>query len=297
MLLPANVARRRKVSHRIPGIAHLLLALLGLAAVAAYLHGSNGRDITDLRRLRMELDSIKDLLQREEQAKLEVARELVGDFKNSGVIFVSSNKVQPIQTNHVEAYLLDERATNSSQAQKSSPPENQEHTHPFSVSTMQTEDDFLVGLPLEYPSSIAEALEQYSADRTGKPDFALESAGGAIVRATEGHKRDSDVTVMGLRICRFCGARAMIQSSVMPGECWAFEGSSGYAVIRLLGRVRVGGVSLEHISRKVSPTSDISSAPKEFSILVGGEMQKDSLYFWNGFCRVSIVEMINMESC
>lgn len=53
-----------------------------------------------------------------------------------------------------------------------------------------------------------------------------------------------------------------------PGHCWAFKGSHGGAVIKLLGKVQVNAVSLEHISENVSPTGEVSSAPKEFIVLV-----------------------------
>lgn len=54
----------------------------------------------------------------------------------------------------------------------------------------------------------------------------------------------------------------------MPGECWAIKGTTGAVVIRLLGKVLVTGVSLEHIPKTLSPTGEISSAPKEFSVWV-----------------------------
>lgn len=53
-----------------------------------------------------------------------------------------------------------------------------------------------------------------------------------------------------------------------PGHCWAIKGSHGGAVVKLLGKVQINGVSLEHISESVSPTGEISSAPREFTIWV-----------------------------
>ncbi|XP_043499733.1 tetratricopeptide repeat protein 39C-like isoform X2 [Polistes fuscatus] len=53
---------------------------------------------------------------------------------------------------------------------------------------------------------------------------------------------------------------------VLPGECWAFKGSSGTVVIQLLGPVYISGVSLEHISPSISPTGETTTAPKEFSV-------------------------------
>lgn len=53
-----------------------------------------------------------------------------------------------------------------------------------------------------------------------------------------------------------------------PGACWAFRGDQGAVVVSLLGYVHVSAVSLEHIPTSQAPTGVISSAPREFSILV-----------------------------
>ncbi|XP_069674162.1 SUN domain-containing protein 1-like isoform X2 [Periplaneta americana] len=61
-------------------------------------------------------------------------------------------------------------------------------------------------------------------------------------------------------------ARCVIQPCVLPGACWAFKGSSGAVVIKLFGKVYVAGFSLEHIPATLSPTKDIASAPRNFSV-------------------------------
>ncbi|XP_044731520.1 SUN domain-containing protein 1-like [Chrysoperla carnea] len=117
---------------------------------------------------------------------------------------------------------------------------------------------------------LKDALSQYDADKTGRTDFALESSGGAIVsiRSTENYVRGAPtLTLFGIPLCSGSNSpRTIIQPSTLPGECWAFKGSSGTAVIKLLGRVVVTGVSLEHIPASISPTGELKTAPKEFSI-------------------------------
>ncbi|KAF2893224.1 hypothetical protein ILUMI_12943 [Ignelater luminosus] len=118
---------------------------------------------------------------------------------------------------------------------------------------------------------VAQLLEEYSADKTGKTDFALESAGGSIVscsRDTQPYNPASGLTTLfGIPICyKSNGPRSIIQPTVLPGECWAFKGTSGAVTIKLLGPVFINGVSLEHISKAISPSGEIDSAPKEFSI-------------------------------
>lgn len=57
-------------------------------------------------------------------------------------------------------------------------------------------------------------------------------------------------------------------SPLVPGDCWAFAGHHGQLVIALSHQVKLSHVTLGHISKSVSPTGTISSAPKEFSIYV-----------------------------
>lgn len=60
----------------------------------------------------------------------------------------------------------------------------------------------------------------------------------------------------------------LLQTSVMPGECWAVSGHRASAVIKLIASIYVTNISLEHIPKSLSPTGEIDSAPKEFSIWV-----------------------------
>ncbi|CAK9818895.1 Klaroid protein [Anthophora quadrimaculata] len=115
-------------------------------------------------------------------------------------------------------------------------------------------------------------LQTYDADKTGRTDYALESSGGAILsmRNTETYSAGAPVLkIFGIPICQQQNVpQAIIQTGVLPGECWAFKGTSGSVVIQLLGFVYVSGVSLEHIPQSISPTGETSTAPKDFSILV-----------------------------
>lgn len=54
-----------------------------------------------------------------------------------------------------------------------------------------------------------------------------------------------------------------------PGHCWAIKGNSGGVIIKLIAPVKIDSVSLEHISKNLSPTGEISSAPNSFSVWVG----------------------------
>uniref|UniRef100_A0A5K3G7L0 SUN domain-containing protein n=1 Tax=Mesocestoides corti TaxID=53468 RepID=A0A5K3G7L0_MESCO len=58
----------------------------------------------------------------------------------------------------------------------------------------------------------------------------------------------------------------MLQPNTHLGECWCFRGSQGEVIIRLSARVYATGVSLEHVSKLVTLTGRIGSAPREFVI-------------------------------
>ncbi|XP_076242500.1 tetratricopeptide repeat protein 39C [Calliopsis andreniformis] len=113
-------------------------------------------------------------------------------------------------------------------------------------------------------------LQTYDADKTGRTDYALGSSGGAILttRNTETYSAGAPVLkLFGIPLCQQQNTpQTVIQTGVLPGECWAFKGSTGNIVIQLLGPVHVSGVSLEHIPQSISPTGETSTAPKDFSI-------------------------------
>nr|XP_012233566.1 PREDICTED: SUN domain-containing protein 2-like [Linepithema humile] len=130
-------------------------------------------------------------------------------------------------------------------------------------------------------------LQTYDADKTGRTDYALESSenahllgasslrrflttGGSILstRNTESYSTGAPVlNLFGIPLCQQQNTpRAVIQTGVLPGECWAFKGSSGSVVIRLLSFVHISGISLEHISSSISPTGETTTAPRDFSI-------------------------------
>lgn len=60
--------------------------------------------------------------------------------------------------------------------------------------------------------------------------------------------------------------RSIIQPDRHPGQCWAFKGSQGYVVIRLVAPVQPTGFTLEHIPRDVAPFGNIDSAPKNITV-------------------------------
>ncbi|KAL1494554.1 hypothetical protein ABEB36_010134 [Hypothenemus hampei] len=117
--------------------------------------------------------------------------------------------------------------------------------------------------------TIRNEIDKIYMDKTGLTDFALESAGGRIVHLTPGTENYGQPknSLLGISICEgMHGPRAIIQTGTLPGECWALKGSSGGVVVKLLGSIKVNAISMEHISKNISPSGDSTTAPKDFSV-------------------------------
>ncbi|CAL8085583.1 unnamed protein product [Calicophoron daubneyi] len=114
------------------------------------------------------------------------------------------------------------------------------------------------------------SLQRFAADRTGMADFALESAGGAIIgtRCTRTYTdRAAVFSIFGISLARLSNSpRTILQPGNNPSDCWPFHGSTGQAVIRLSAPVIITAVTLEHLPRVLAPNGRIDSAPKEFTI-------------------------------
>ncbi|KAG5895798.1 hypothetical protein JTB14_029214 [Gonioctena quinquepunctata] len=115
---------------------------------------------------------------------------------------------------------------------------------------------------------INQEIMKFGSDKTGRPDFALETSGGRIISLSSDTKNfDYDRTIFGLPLCEgMQGPRAMLQADMSPGRCWAFKGSFGGVVIKLIGKVVINGITVEHISENISPTGDVTSAPKDLAV-------------------------------
>ncbi|XP_019368455.1 PREDICTED: SUN domain-containing protein 1 isoform X6 [Gavialis gangeticus] len=114
------------------------------------------------------------------------------------------------------------------------------------------------------------ALKLYSQDKTGMVDFALESGGGSILstRCSETYEtKTALISLFGIPLWYFSQSpRVVIQPEMYPGNCWAFKGSQGYLVVRLSIKIYPTAFTLEHIPKTLSPTGNITSAPKDFSV-------------------------------
>lgn len=124
------------------------------------------------------------------------------------------------------------------------------------------------------------ALKLYSQDRTGMVDFALESGGGSILgtRCSETYgTKTALLSLFGIPLWYLSQSpRVVIQPDMYPGNCWAFKGAQGYLVVRLSMAIFPTAFSIEHIPKSLSPTGNITSAPKDFAVYgLEDEYQED----------------------
>ncbi|XP_052016296.1 SUN domain-containing protein 2 isoform X2 [Apodemus sylvaticus] len=135
--------------------------------------------------------------------------------------------------------------------------------------TLQREG--VVGVTEEQVHQIVkQALQRYSEDRIGMVDYALESGGASVIstRCSETYEtKTALLSLFGIPLWYHSQSpRVILQPDVHPGNCWAFQGPQGFAVVRLSARIRPTAVTLEHVPKALSPNSTISSAPKDFSV-------------------------------
>jgi SUN domain-containing protein 1/2 len=116
---------------------------------------------------------------------------------------------------------------------------------------------------------VKEPTEFYDTTKTGQIDFASESLGGSILSTRDTKEVNSSRP-----------AQRILQACVLPGECWAFEGS-GAVVIQLIAKVNIKAVSIEHASRALWPSELISSAPKDFSVWGLDSLHDEGHYLGN----------------
>ncbi|KAJ7400000.1 sperm-associated antigen 4 protein-like protein [Pitangus sulphuratus] len=58
----------------------------------------------------------------------------------------------------------------------------------------------------------------------------------------------------------------ILQPNVSPGSCWAFKGHEGQVVIKLPARVHLTAITVQHITKDVSPSGTVISAPKDIAV-------------------------------
>lgn len=99
-------------------------------------------------------------------------------------------------------------------------------------------------------------------------DYALESAGGKIISTPDTAPYPASISwdFGYFRLFSPSPASQIIQAGTLPGQCFAFHGSTGKIRIRLAEKIQITSVTLEHSPFRL--LSDFTSCPKTFAILV-----------------------------
>lgn len=113
-------------------------------------------------------------------------------------------------------------------------------------------------------------IEKLDEDEVQMPDYALKSAGASIVqsRTTRSyHHEGGKYYWMSVVMLPFVTSPDVIlQPNFYPGNCWCFPGNQGETVVRLSSNIVPRAVTIDHIPKTISPTGEISSAPKSFAV-------------------------------
>ncbi|KAM9020297.1 SUN domain-containing protein 3-like isoform 2-T2 [Ara ararauna] len=125
--------------------------------------------------------------------------------------------------------------------------------------------------------AIKKVLENYVL----MPDWALEAIGATIdeERTSKSYGGEGMMTWQ-LSLFAFSSANppaTILQPSITPGNCWPFQGSQGHVVIRLPEHICPTAFTVWHISKAVSPSGEVSSAPREFTVFGVDEAMAETL--------------------
>ncbi|KAM4658403.1 SUN domain-containing protein 5-like isoform 1-T2 [Amazona ochrocephala] len=113
------------------------------------------------------------------------------------------------------------------------------------------------------------ALELASEIYIGRSDWALKTSGAT----TDMQRTSKTYDCKENWVCRVLEffrtpkpPDTILQLDVSPGNCWPLQGQQGQVVIRLPARVHLTAVSVQHISKEVSPSGTVISAPRDIAV-------------------------------
>eukprot|EP00076_Gallus_gallus_P037975 XP_025003513.1 SUN domain-containing protein 3-like [Gallus gallus] len=110
-----------------------------------------------------------------------------------------------------------------------------------------------------------EAVEKVMKHDTWLPSWALKTMGATIdvERTSKSYGGNRWLSPF------FSSAKppeTILQPDISAGNCWAFQGSRGHVVIRLPEKIWPTAFTIWHISKAVSPSGEVSTAPREFVV-------------------------------
>ncbi|XP_054843586.1 SUN domain-containing protein 3-like [Eublepharis macularius] len=126
------------------------------------------------------------------------------------------------------------------------------------------------------------AIKKMYEDHVQMADWAQKTLGATIDkdRTSKSYEPES-MRDCWFRSWLFSSAKppdTVLEPDVYPGNCWAFQGSEGQVVIKLPEKIHPTAVTIQHISKAISPSGSSTSALKDFGVSgLGDETDEETL--------------------
>ncbi|KAH8356937.1 hypothetical protein KR200_005218, partial [Drosophila serrata] len=104
---------------------------------------------------------------------------------------------------------------------------------------------------------------------TNRINFASEEMGARIMHVIARPIGGTNMIkwLLGLEFCANPPVN-MLRPSLAPGACFGFSGSQASVVLHLAKPILVESIALTHVSREMTPSLCVNSAPKDFDVYV-----------------------------
>ncbi|KAK2511245.1 hypothetical protein Q9233_017118 [Columba guinea] len=117
---------------------------------------------------------------------------------------------------------------------------------------------------------INQALEKLEEMQVPMPDYALKSAGAAVIRSRTSpplRTGKAKVFLYSLTVMDYMRSPELIlEPDNHPGNCWPFPGSQGHIFIKLSVPVVPRAITMAHVLGTAFHGESISGAPKDFAV-------------------------------
>ncbi|KAK2512887.1 hypothetical protein Q9966_016282, partial [Columba livia] len=117
---------------------------------------------------------------------------------------------------------------------------------------------------------ISQALEKLEAIQVPMPDYALKSAGAAVIHSKTSpsfRTGKAKFFLYSLPVMDYMRSPELIlEPENHPGNCWPFPGSQGHVFIKLSMPVIPRAITMDHVSGTAFHGESISGAPKDFAV-------------------------------
>ncbi|KAK2514680.1 hypothetical protein Q9233_014836 [Columba guinea] len=148
-------------------------------------------------------------------------------------------------------------------------------------------EDSEKSIPLAVHEIVNQALEKLEEMQVPMPDYALKSAGAAVIQSrTSPSLRTAKAKVFwySLPVMDYMRSPELIlETDNHPGNCWPFPGSQGHMFIKLSMPVILRAVTMAHVSGTAFHGESISGAPKDFAVYGSKEEHEEQGTFLGQF--------------